>query len=275
MLFVPKWKSSAWHLPSNSFHSHRLHNVSNFCSKLILNWMSAWRSCSSGSLETEQDCLKTHWAASQPSSPVHLSPPNTVLETTPGCLQHWSSPADSLFCRQSRNTWLVSSWEMITAANITQWGKYQRWPTALSSLALCFELSCCVWGCLGGVSPNSDLKPTRLHRSSYHPWLVMHLQGLNQEENLAKVVLVVSEERGTFQREVMGCEPGAWSLFFFLLFFVFLLAGSSSLLDFWALLVFLLSYCVSSHSDKHIISSLFFPPRTSSIFKKYKRKILC
>lgn len=107
MLFVPKWKSSAWHLPSNLFHSHRVHNASHFFSKLILNWMSAWRSCSSGSLETEQESLETDWAASQPFSPVHLSPPNMLLETILRCLQQWSSPADTCSPSQAEQKYMV------------------------------------------------------------------------------------------------------------------------------------------------------------------------
>lgn len=129
------------------FSSLRLQNASNFYSKLILNWISAWQSCSSGSLETEQDSLETE---------QHFSPfPQCIwglqIQSPKPPLGACNTEALQLvLCRQSRNTWFClpeGSWQL---PYIMQQGKCQHWPTALSSFTPCFELSCCVWGCLGG-----------------------------------------------------------------------------------------------------------------------------
>lgn len=215
-------------------------------------------------------------AASQSSSPEHLSPPDTVLKAVLGFLQHWSSPAGTCSPLQAEQKYMVS---VFLGDNYSCPTSHNEVNTSadplLSHPLLCFEPSCCVWGCLGGVSPNKDLKPSGLHGSSYHRWLLMHLQCSNQEENLAKVVLVVSEEIGTLQGEVKWCEPAVFSLFSFLLFFVFLLAGSSSLLDLRALLCF---FCPAAFPLTQInkLSPLSsFSHALHQYVKKYKRKILC
>lgn len=115
MLFVPKWKSSVWHLPSNLFHSHRLHNASNFYSKLILNWISAWRSCSSGSLETEQDSLEPDWQHFSPF-PLECIWALQIQSSKPSLDACSTEALQLILCRQSRNTWFVSSSGIITAA---------------------------------------------------------------------------------------------------------------------------------------------------------------
>lgn len=179
MLFVPKWKSSVWHLPSNLFHSHRLHNASNFYSKLILNWISAWRSCSSGSLETEQDSLEPDWAAFQPFSPgVHLSPPDTVLETILGCLQHWSSPADTL---QAEQKYMVCVFLRDHYSCPTSHNKVNTSTDPLHSHPLPHALSPpAVTGDALVVSlPTRISSLQEIYSSSYCWWLLMCLLGLN------------------------------------------------------------------------------------------------
>lgn len=123
MLFIPKWKASTWCLPSVLSHSLRLHKASNFHSKFILylnlnlkglflrlfrDWTRAFRD----------------WAASQPLSPMHLSPLNIFLKNILGCSQLAAVclPASTFqlipafLFKHSKNVWSVTSWGMHPAA---------------------------------------------------------------------------------------------------------------------------------------------------------------
>lgn len=163
MLFVPKWKSSAWYLPSNLFHSHRLHNASNFCSKSILNWMSAWRSCTSGSSENWTRLFGEWLSRISALFPSALEPSKYSSQNHPWVLAALKLSSWCLLFSAGRaemhGLCLPEGW--LQLPYVTQQSKYQHWPSVLSSFTPCSEPSCCVWGCLGGVSCNSDFKSMR------------------------------------------------------------------------------------------------------------------